>query len=152
MIPLPPLAEQRRIVARISELMLLCDQLEAQLATTLTEIHRLLETLLDQALGVVRIPIAANVPAVSGMTPDVDIQIRKASRYMTTNPALTVDQLLECIDDLGGSALPDRLLKQTGLGEDVEAFYDLLRAARDSGKVIAPLGRDEIVRGHSDAD
>ena len=41
-IPLPPLAEQDRIVAKIDELMAVCDQLEAQLTTTQTESQRLL--------------------------------------------------------------------------------------------------------------
>ena len=49
-LPLPPLAEQHRIVAKVDELMALCDQLEAQLTTTQTESRRLLEALLHEAL------------------------------------------------------------------------------------------------------
>ena len=49
--PLPPLAEQHRIVARVEELMALCDQLEAQLTTTQTESRHLLESLLHHALA-----------------------------------------------------------------------------------------------------
>ncbi|MBK5205468.1 MAG: restriction endonuclease subunit S [Polaromonas sp.] len=50
LIPLPPLAEQYRIVARVDSLMALCDQLEAQLTTTQTDSRRLLEAVLDAAL------------------------------------------------------------------------------------------------------
>ena len=46
MVPLPPLAEQQRIVAKVDELMALCDRLEAQLTTTQTESRRLLEAVL----------------------------------------------------------------------------------------------------------
>ena len=49
-IPLPPLAEQHRIVAKVDELMALCDRLEAQLTTTQTESRRLLEAILHQAI------------------------------------------------------------------------------------------------------
>ena len=49
-IPLPPLAEQHRIVAKVDELMALCDRLEAQLATAQTESRRLLESVLHHAL------------------------------------------------------------------------------------------------------
>ena len=49
-IPVPPLAEQHRIVAKVDELMALCDQLEAQLTTTQTDSRRLLEAVLDAAL------------------------------------------------------------------------------------------------------
>jgi type I restriction enzyme S subunit len=149
---LPPAAEQHRIVAKVEELMTLCDQLEAQLTVTQTDSHRLLGAVLDGELGIVTTPLDSEVGISLSSILDSDLQIGKASHFMTTNPAMTVDQLMDCIDDLGGSALPDRLLKQTGLGEDVEAFYDLLRAARDSGKVTAPLGGGEIVRRHSNAD
>jgi type I restriction enzyme, S subunit len=50
-VPLPPLAEQYRIVARVDELMALCDQLEAQLTTAETDSRRLLEAVLHEALN-----------------------------------------------------------------------------------------------------
>ena len=49
-IPLPPLAEQHRIVAKVDALMALCDQLESSLTTTATTRSRLLEALLHEAL------------------------------------------------------------------------------------------------------
>jgi type I restriction enzyme S subunit len=48
--PLPPLAEQHRIVAKVDALMALCDQLEASLTTATTTRSRLLEALLHEAL------------------------------------------------------------------------------------------------------
>ena len=50
-VPLPPLAEQHRIVARVDELMALCDQLEAQLTATEADSRRLLEAVLHEALA-----------------------------------------------------------------------------------------------------
>ncbi len=47
---LPPLAEQRRIVARVNQLMALCDRLEAQLTTAQADTSRLLESVLHHAL------------------------------------------------------------------------------------------------------
>ena len=49
-LPLPPLAEQHRIVAKVDALMALCDRLEAALTTTDTTRTRLLEALLHEAL------------------------------------------------------------------------------------------------------
>ena len=50
LIPLPPLAEQHRIVAKVDALMALCDQLESSLTTGTTTRSRLLEALLHKAL------------------------------------------------------------------------------------------------------
>jgi len=50
-IPLPPLAEQQRIVAKVDELMALCDRLEAQRANAQTESRCLLEAVLQEALA-----------------------------------------------------------------------------------------------------
>lgn len=49
LIPLPPLAEQHRIVAKVDALMALCDQLEASL--TAPARRRLLDALLAEALA-----------------------------------------------------------------------------------------------------
>ena len=48
--PLPPLAEQKRIVAKVDELMLICDQLENQLESQQKGRRQLLEALLHEAL------------------------------------------------------------------------------------------------------
>jgi type I restriction enzyme, S subunit len=48
--PLPPVAEQYRIVAKVDSLMALCDRLEASLTTSGATRHRLLDALLYEAL------------------------------------------------------------------------------------------------------
>jgi type I restriction enzyme, S subunit len=50
-VALPPLAEQSRILAKVDELMTLCDRLEASLATTDDTRRRLLQALLAEALS-----------------------------------------------------------------------------------------------------
>jgi type I restriction enzyme S subunit len=50
-VPLPPLAEQRRIVARVDELMALCDQLESALTARDEARSRLLDALIAEALA-----------------------------------------------------------------------------------------------------
>ncbi|EQD78638.1 hypothetical protein B1B_00612, partial [mine drainage metagenome] len=47
----PPLAEQHRIVAKVDELMTLCEALEAALASSQSERVRLLEALLHEVLN-----------------------------------------------------------------------------------------------------
>ncbi len=50
-IPLPPVAEQHRIVEKVDELMAVCDRLESQLTAAQTESRRLLEAVLREALA-----------------------------------------------------------------------------------------------------
>ena len=50
-IPLPPLAEQQRIVAKVDELMALCDQLEVGLDAAAGTRGLLLDSLLQESLG-----------------------------------------------------------------------------------------------------
>lgn len=50
LIPLPPLAEQHRIVAKVHALIALCDRLETSLAETEADSRRLLEGVLHEAL------------------------------------------------------------------------------------------------------
>lgn len=48
--PLPPLAEQHRIVAKVNELMSLCDEMEARINTNTTTSRKFLEATLQEAL------------------------------------------------------------------------------------------------------
>jgi type I restriction enzyme, S subunit len=50
-VPLPPAGEQNRIVAKVQQLMTLCDELEAQLTTTRVESGQLLKSVLHHALN-----------------------------------------------------------------------------------------------------
>jgi type I restriction enzyme S subunit len=59
--PLPPLAEQHRIVAKVDALMALCDRLEASLTATAATRRRLLDALLAEALA----PTDASLVGVS---------------------------------------------------------------------------------------
>ncbi|QTQ83978.1 restriction endonuclease subunit S [Agrobacterium tumefaciens] len=56
-IPLPPLAEQHRIVAKVDELMALCDQLETSLTSADETRKQLLDALLAEALAPVDIEV-----------------------------------------------------------------------------------------------
>lgn len=58
-VPLPPLAEQHRIVAKVDALMALCDQMEASLTATDATRRRLADALLAEALA----PVDAREPA-----------------------------------------------------------------------------------------
>lgn len=49
--PLPPMAEQLRILAKVDELMALCDLIASQLSDTETESRRLLEAVLHEAFS-----------------------------------------------------------------------------------------------------
>lgn len=49
-VSVPPLAEQHRIVAKVDELMALCDRLEESLTATETTRRRLLDAILHAAL------------------------------------------------------------------------------------------------------
>jgi hypothetical protein len=51
LVPLPPLAEQHRIVAKVNELMTLCDSLKARRAAAQTTQIHLADTIVEQAVA-----------------------------------------------------------------------------------------------------
>ncbi|VVB97083.1 Type I restriction modification DNA specificity domain protein [uncultured archaeon] len=50
-IPIPPLEEQRRIVARVDQLMSLCDELEAGLMRSQADGEKLMEAVVGRMLA-----------------------------------------------------------------------------------------------------
>ena len=51
LVPLPPSNEQRRIVARVDQLMFLCDKLEAGLLRSQADSERLMEAVVGRMLA-----------------------------------------------------------------------------------------------------
>jgi type I restriction enzyme, S subunit len=52
LVPLPPLAEQKRIVAKVNRLMSFCDQLEAKLTQTQGNSEKLMKVVVRQVLAI----------------------------------------------------------------------------------------------------
>jgi len=69
LVPLPPLAEQFRIVAKIDELMALCDRLEEQLVTSGVVSRVLLEAVLHHALT----DTIESASRTDALTPESDV-------------------------------------------------------------------------------
>ena len=87
LVPLPPLAEQHLIVARVDELMALCDQLEASLATGDDTRRRLLDALLHEALSPSKEEIRQDISTITPELPDET----PGSPKVLTEPALAGD-------------------------------------------------------------
>lgn len=155
-IPIPPRGEQRRILAKVDALIGLCDQIEATLLSVNGDSCRVLDRSFGGALESIKLdPVSVESIAGTDKFEGKSTgrrKVKRESRFMTTSPARTVDQLLECIDALGGVTSPEALLTEAGLSEDVESFYDLVRAARDSGMLSVPLGVSGGIRRLVDAD
>ena len=162
-IPIPPLAEQNRIVTKVEELVTLCDQLEARLTTAQCESRCFLETVLNQVLGTT--PHRTREQKLGATKRGAERQeylddtlsreqmLPKHNLHFTSsNPVKTVAQVVECITALGGAATPERLLNATGLGDDVEKFFDLLREGRDSGPLNVPTGANQVIRKNNHAN
>ena len=49
--PLPPLAEQHRIIAKVEKLMATCDALEAEIQKSRAETDRLMQTVLRESFN-----------------------------------------------------------------------------------------------------
>lgn len=73
LIPLPPLAEQYRIIAKVDKLMGVCDRLEVQLTDAAAQSHGLLETVLHHALN----DTVGGVSRANPITPTLDMPLSR---------------------------------------------------------------------------
>lgn len=154
-IPVPSLSEQGRIVAKVEELLAICDQLESQLTACLADSSRLLEASLREALGVSSIqtapPSHPSAPVVtktaqSPMLVDIprrdEVQPNKASQGCLVELPKTAPQ--KPTQDASESILArmqpgqeySRAQLCDALGLSVYEWNMAIRDLKDSGRVV----------------
>ncbi|MDX2112048.1 MAG: restriction endonuclease subunit S [Verrucomicrobiota bacterium] len=151
-LPLPPLAEQLRIVAAVEQRLSVVEQLETVVSANLQRATCLRQSILQKAFsGEMVLPnlnkIFAELPLtrVNDLSDEVETaktrEKPKDKTNMQSKPVTTLEELLQRLDSLGGAAAPDRLLAATGIvDEEVETFFDLLREGKNNGALIVPMG------------
>ncbi|NWE79100.1 restriction endonuclease subunit S [Pseudomonas yamanorum] len=143
--PLPPLSEQIEIVLRVEELMALCDGLKDRLVDLTRVKSNFLDAAVAQVIGDHSLSMKA--PTLHSVNSGEDaMPSTRISRFMSSNPVKTVNDLVECLAELGGRSSPSQLLVAAGLGNDVEVFFDLLRSSRQQGALDVPSGKDSVIR------
>jgi len=128
---LPPLAEQHRIVAKVDELMALCDQLEQQ-QTNNIEAH---QTLVEILLGML-----TNVESQEGFT---EAWTRIANHFDTLfTTEQSIDQLKQTILQL---AVMGKLVPQDPNDEPAEYLLARAKAAKEQLSIERRLRQSEEV-------
>lgn len=115
-LPLPPLAEQRRIVAKVDELMVLCDRLEAQQADAESVHAALVKSLLDTLTQ-------------SQDADDFAANWQRLSQHFPTifTTEASVDALKQAVVEL---AVTGKLVSQSSEDEAASVFLERIKSAR----------------------
>ena len=141
-VPLPPLAEQKRIVAKVDELMALCDRLEAQQQERETRHAALARASLARFADA---PTPANLPFLFHPSYAISpADLRKSILTLAVQGKLVPqDPNDEPAEDLlarVASALPDKKSENPFLGEIETSITDESQYELPSGWVWLPLG------------
>ena len=106
--PFPPLAEQHRIVAKVDELMLLCDQLEQQTEQSISAHQTLVEVLLDTLLHSTTTSAAGSISSATKSTTaenstrtseTADASAKASTAMVGGNESGTNSRAATCIQD-----------------------------------------------------
>jgi type I restriction enzyme S subunit len=153
-VPLPPIEEQAEIVREVRKRFAASDRLETTLHQQLARAQSTRQSLLDEAFSgrlVLQDPkdeSAAVLLARIRIAREAEAK-KPRSKRMPQPKSITAHSLEELdsmIKRLGKSSTPERLLLLSGLGDDVEKFFDLLRSGRDNGTLIVPTGKSAAIR------
>ena len=137
--PVPPLAEQNRIVAKVDELMALCDQLEQQTETSIREHQTLVQTLLEAL---------TNTSERDGF----DQAWSRIAKYFDTlfTTEWSIDQLKQTILQL---AVMGKLVPQHPNDEPASVILEKIKVEKERlvkenkitpPKVVPKIGYDEV--------
>ena len=154
-IPIPPISEQLHIVEEVERRFSVIDDLVKLVSINLQRAARLRRSILKQAFcGELVMQDSNDEPAASLLE---KIKIARQANTKTTHlpqkqkimqpkPVNTLEEMIKRLDSLGGTADPARLLIETGLSDNIEQFFDLLREGRNQGVLDVPQGANKLVR------
>lgn len=144
LVPIPPLAEQHRIVAKVDELMALCDRLEQQQAGSQEAHQTLVETLLGTLTQIpVRAEPAEARPSISsGRTEIEEAWTRIADHFDTLfTTEHSIDQLKQTILQL---AVMGKLVPQDPEDEPAEALLARIQRSRNELASCGAINRRKV--------
>ena len=130
-VALPPEAEQPRIVAKVNELMALCDQLEQQTETSLTAHQTLVETLLNTLLTAAQTtPTNTNKAANSTQESSFDQAWNRIAQHFNVlfTTEHSIDQLKQTILQL---AVMGKLVPQDPSDEPASVLLEKIAAEKE---------------------
>jgi type I restriction enzyme S subunit len=161
-VALPPLAEQTRIVSEVERRLSVVERMDAMVSVSLKRAAQLRQSILQRAFTGGAIPHSADE-----MTPSFSVELaegvsndanpatsklgQKGEYTMPSRPAANLAELIEVLEAIGGAAAPDHLLAATGMADDIETFFDLLREGRNTGALSVPVGisTDVVRKSHA---
>ncbi len=152
-IPIIPVAEQAVIIRELDNRLAAAQRLEDTLNRQLDRAQATRRALLRDAFTGKLVPQDSEDEPASVLLGriraaiDADVTRPKAKRMPKSKQTKvdTLRDLEELIDHLGGSAAPEHILHAAGLGDDVERFFDLLRAGRKAGTLRVSTGTAEAI-------
>ncbi|MDD5169277.1 MAG: restriction endonuclease subunit S [Syntrophales bacterium] len=164
-INLPPIEEQHEIVRRIERLFAFADLLEARYTAGREQIDQLTPSLLDKAFRGELVPQDPNDETANELLKRIKeqatimpeqkrkprINTTKKERHMNKKAVTTLNDLVSALDQLGGDATADRLIIESGLSDDIDRFFELLREGRNT-LLYVPVGSNKPIRRIVDAN
>jgi len=160
-IALAPIEEQKEIVRRVRAALAGIESVRALVQDQIRRLALLDQIVIAKALQGELVPQDPQDEPASVMLNRVrqgsEISPRKRStrkkRYpMSRNRAKDIDELIQRLVELGGVSRPETLLLASGLSDDIDRFYELLREGRDTGKLLVPAGTAGSIRRRDDAN
>ncbi|WP_284078072.1 restriction endonuclease subunit S [Herbaspirillum aquaticum] len=147
LIYIPAISEQHETVKVTNTLLAACHRLESQLKMAEEKKIQFLDSVIAKTLGTA-IPQKeiCHPLIISNKKSGATSEAKKEPQFMPSKPANSTLDLQECVETLGGACSADQLLMHSGLGDNIEAFYDLLRSARDSGTLSVELGAGQEIQ------
>jgi type I restriction enzyme S subunit len=153
-IAVPPKDEQSEIVQEVERRLTAADRLTSTLHRQIERARISRQALLREAFVGNLVPQNPNDEPAAVLLERLraarEGEAKKPKAKRMQKPKLksveTLEQLEELINRLGKGATPERILLAAGLGDDVETFFDLLRAGRDNGSLLVPIGKGTAIR------